>query len=145
MNDPTRALVIISLSLAAVMSGCGRQTGSDDDAADSDSDGISDLDMGTTSAECPLASLDLFETFPGQGYAAVMLPAPHEVNHATGSCGGTGPDQVYRVTSPGSSSYLLYAYADDPSLPLTVHVHAGDSCDGPELYCATRAEHEFSR
>lgn len=129
--------------------GC-RPTVSDDEAADagsetgSNSETSSDSETGSIPAECPSTNMDLPEAYSGVAHAAAMLPAGHGgTNYVTSSCGGGGVDAAYHVTSQKTSNYSLYAIADDLGTPLNFHVHAGDSCHGPELYCATAVDHQF--
>lgn len=122
-----------SLAFAALSLGCGQ----DKLAQDGGSDTSSDTD--STPAECLMHGLDLSEGYSGVGVAAVMFPGP---NFVEGSCGGGGTDATYLVTSQKTSYYRLSMSADDLG-SATFHIHAGDSCHGPELYCATGASHSF--
>jgi len=143
MPASTRTLATLWLTLALTASGCAPPIATQGDADDddtSDSSAIPPLDTSPEPPECPRAGhLQLSESDFELSKATVMYPASRGgANHALGSCGGAGVDATYLMTSQKTAYYRLAARADDWVTPLTLHVHAGDSCHGPEIFCQTQ-------
>jgi hypothetical protein len=132
----------LSLALAALTLGCGQQQAHGDEDTSTSSETGEDTD--STPAECPTAGgLTVHEGLSGEAISAVMFPASGGgTNSVTGSCGGGGIDATYLVTARETSYYNLSMEAQELG-SATFHIHAGDSCDGPELYCATGSFAEF--
>jgi hypothetical protein len=128
---------IVGSALASFSLACGQpaQDGGEDPITSSETG----EDTDSTAAECPSYGLSLSEAYSGHAVAAVMFPG---ANYVTGSCGGGGTDATYRVTSQKTSYYHLSSSAQALGAA-TFHIHAGDSCHGPELYCATGPYHDF--
>ena len=124
-----RAGLGLALSLT-IVSGCGGgPLGSADDESGTDTD--------APSPACLMQGLHLSEGYSGRISSSVMFPQSRGgTNSTTSSCGGGGVDQSYLITSQKTSYYHIGASSDDGEA-LTYHVHAGDSCDGPELLCTT--------
>lgn len=130
-----------ALGLVAMTSGCAKPPLEEDVGDDTSTSSETGADTDSTPDECSLYGLSLSEAYSAHSVAAVMFPGP---NNVTGSCGGGGTDAAYLVTSQKTSYYRLWLSADDLG-SATFHIHAGDSCHGPELYCATGPHHSFER
>lgn len=129
---------VFALGLAVMASGCTKpslQDAGDDTSTSSDTSADTDSIL----EECSLVELSLSKPLDGNSIEAVMLPGPSKV---TGSCGGGGADAAYLVTSNETSHYHLWVSADELG-SATFHVHAGESCHGPELYCSTGPHSSF--
>ena len=134
-------LASLSLALAAATLGCGQQAQDGGEDPNTSSEMGEDTDQ--TPAECPKYGLNLYESLSAHSVAAVMFPASQgAANYITGSCGGGGIDATYLVTSQKTSYYNLWLSAGGLG-SATFHIHAGDSCHGPELYCETGSHHNF--
>jgi hypothetical protein len=139
----------LSIALAALTLGCSQppaRDGGEDPNTSAETSSETGEDTDSTPAECPTTDLglSLHQGLDGESISTVMLPATRGgADDVTGSCGGAGIEAAYRVSSHETGYYNVWVDAQELGTA-TFHVHAGDSCHGPELDCATGPHVEFA-